>query len=548
MLDTTGIRFEQAAPLQTTAPNRADVACFIGFVPRSRKFSERLPESLVRWLRTQGLIDAPGMPAELDADGRPTPRVIELEQLPVPIDSWSTFLDLFEEPGRPARPDTADPVGTTYLGAAVRSFFAQGGRKCFVVRAGDPIPTNAPLADRLELIGALLPEWEGDLAALSPEAPPLWRGIAHLFGLEEASCVCMPDLPWLLAEVPPRVPPEPRGPARPEYFVECSDDELLEPIITVDPLGAPRLDAEGLRGWGRAVNMAARFLAGGGPSKSRRDVQLIVALPLAASGSDAEHDVLDALVNGGLFERLHVRAEGVSSAHVQLAYPWLGWQGSTGLPGGLEPPDGALAGVIARGTLLHGAFTSFADLELRHVERLEPVSSLAQIASVRRRNLEPAEGNEARFLSLRQRVSLFGFGVDGIQLLSDVTTCADEAWRPANVNRLMSVWVRALRRAGEDFVFEPSSELTWINVRQRLQFIGETLFRNGALRGRNPREAFAVRCDRTTMSNSDIDGGRLIAEVQFRPALPIDGIVISLALDEAQRLSIRQQSFGREVA
>jgi hypothetical protein len=54
----------------------------------------------------------------------------------VPIDSWEVFDHLFAWERRPL--NETGRLGTTYLGAAVRSFFAQGGRKCYVIRAGEP--------------------------------------------------------------------------------------------------------------------------------------------------------------------------------------------------------------------------------------------------------------------------------------------------------------------------------------------------------------------------------------------------------------------------
>lgn len=569
MLDSTGLRFEQAVPGPATLPNRADVACFIGFVARSSRFRDQLPLPLRRWLRDQGLVDVPGAPSETGPNGGPNPRVLELLQLPVPIDSWSTFTDLFEWRGRPLRSE-GPALGVAYLAAAVRSFFAQGGRKCFVVRVGDPTVLTRAASERSALVGEVLPAWNGNLAALSPEHPERWLGIAHLFGLSEASFVCLPDLPWLLADdlAPPSdaaaLPgelfvecPDPPGeeevpeadPERPEAFVECSTPAVAERPCTLRRLGAPRFASrDAYRRWGRALNLAAQFLAGSGPTRNRKDVQLVAAIPMPSASSDAAADLLAELVAAGILDRHDSSLHGVASAYVQLAYPWLGWEGSAGLPEGLEPPDGALVGVLARGTLLHGAFTNFADQPLRHVQRLEPALSLAQMARLQRRSLAPEDSSERRQLSLRQRVSLFGVAIDGIELLADVTTSTDEAWRPASVNRLMSVWVRALQRAGELFVFEPSNELTWQNVQNRLELIGESLFRSGALAGRSPREAFAVRCDRSTISNADLAGGRLIAEVQFRPAIPIEGIVIGLGLDEAQRISVSTGAVGAGAA
>jgi phage tail sheath protein FI len=59
------------------------------------------------------------------------------------------------------------------------------------------------------------------------------------------------------------------------------------------------------------------------------------------------------------------------------------------------------------------------------------------------------------------------------------------------------------------------------------------LLRAGALRGATPEAAFDVRCDRSTMSQSDIDSGRVIARIQFDAALPIEQITVVLALGGA---------------
>lgn len=525
-----GLYFEQAVPTSAAVQNRVDVACFIGFVARSLRFRDRLPESLARWLREQGIIDVPGGRSEAD--------VLELEQVPVPVDDWSTFTELFEARGRPfgTSPDLGS--GSSYLAAAVRSFFAQGGRKCYVVRAGDPLPVTASREERLAQLGRVLPEWDGDRAALSPVDSARWRGIAHLFGLPEVSFLCLPDLPDLVAQELPPPEPEPPPPVRREFFVECSEPVPPDPDQVAVPVGAPRLrDELGYQTWARAVNMAARFLGGRQPARNRRDVQLIAAVPLPARDSAADRDLLESLVAAGVMAASETSPLGVSSAHVQLVYPWLRWGGAAELPGGLEPPDGALAGVLARGTLLEGTFKSFADQALYQVIGLEPALSRAQRERARplTRRAEPDTH------SLRQRVSLFGQTVEGLALLSDVTTSVDEAWRPANLNRLMSVWVRVLRHAGDEFVFEGSGEATWAEIVRRIQLVGEALYRQGALDGRNPREAFEVRCDRSVMSQADLDSGRLIAEIWFRPAHPIEQIRVTLALHESQQISVRQE-------
>jgi phage tail sheath protein FI len=121
----------------------------------------------------------------------------------------------------------------------------------------------------------------------------------------------------------------------------------------------------------------------------------------------------------------------------------------------------------------------------------------------------------------------------GPQLLSDVTFTQQSGWRAGSVRRLINVVANAARRAGDDFAFEPSGEALWSQVRQRLDELGRQLLAAGALNPDNG-PAFAVRCGRDTMTQADIDNGRLIAEIELVPAQPIVRIVVVLALRDAQ--------------
>src|SRR6185503_8527121 len=113
----------------------------------------------------------------------------------VPIDTWEVFDYLFAWEQRPLD-SQGRHLCTSYLGAAVRSYFAQGGRKCYVVRVGDPLPYTAKKAEREKQLARLIPGYPNELA-VSPVDRTTWRGIGHLFGLPDASFLCLPDLPEL---------------------------------------------------------------------------------------------------------------------------------------------------------------------------------------------------------------------------------------------------------------------------------------------------------------------------------------------------------------
>jgi hypothetical protein len=454
--------------------------------------------------------------------GRP---IDDLLDVPVPVDTWEAFDRLYAWDRRDL--DGRGTRGTSYLGAAVRSFFAQGGRRCHVVRMGDPGPLTAPRSVRLPSIAALLPGYPVRFDP-SPVERRSWHGLGHLFGLPDVSFVCLPDLADLVGAERTRLEPLPSPPAPPEQFVECSEPFPAPPVDSVARLfRAPRADAAGYAAWARAIRLEADALAETRRGAGLREVKLVAGVPLPEIDSEADHDLLAFLVAAGwLAGRRDDGASSVATAFVQLAYPWARTPGSAALPEQVEPPEGVLTGLLARNALTRGTFRSAAGAHLADVYDVVPSLS-------REQTTRPTGG-----LSLPERVSLLGPTPGGLRLLSDVTTAADEIYRLAPVNRLVSVIVRAARTLGEDSAFEPSSEQTWADLRGRLGELLRALFQAGALRGASAAEAFQVRCDRSTMSQSDIDNGRVVAEVEFQAAAPLERLTIVLALDEGGGVSL----------
>jgi len=213
--------------------------------------------------------------------------------------------------------------------------------------------------------------------------------------------------------------------------------------------------------------------------------------------------------------------QGAASAFVQLAWPWLRTQASNDLPEGLESPDGALAGLIAAGATLRGAFRSvageFSMARLRDVADAEPVPSWAL-------------GADGPTRQLAQHICVFAQLPDGWALQSDVTTSPQEAWRFGGASRLMSTIVRAARAAGDAVAFDANGPALWAQLRSTVEDMLMGFWREGAFAGASAAEAFSVRCDRSTMTQADLDAGRLIVEISVRPALSIERITVVLSL------------------
>jgi uncharacterized protein len=77
-------------------------------------------------------------------------------------------------------------------------------------------------------------------------------------------------------------------------------------------------------------------------------------------------------------------------------------------------------------------------------------------------------------------------------------------------------------------VFEPNDEPLWARVRQTIaNFLG-SVWRSGALQGATADEAFFVKCDHSTMSQDDIDKGRLICQIGIAPVKPAEFVIFRI--------------------
>jgi len=537
----SGLQFQTAAPASAVSPDRTDIACFIGYV--RRRAGSALPDEVRQGLKLAGWVDGPWRrsPAQLDA----------LENVPVALESFDTFARLFEWERRPLSDGTvaSEASGqtaecTTYLGAAVRSFFADGGRRAVIVRVADPFPflesAGGRLANRSARLHALVPAFaDAGIPALpfDPSDPTTWHGIEHVYGLAEVSHVCLPDLPDICA-VDPQAPPAAfTPPPPPEVFVECSEDE---PALPGDDglrrLSAPHSDAVGFVAWRRAVGLAREFLR-----SRRRDVLFIGALPLPLA--DAHHDDGIHTVHAREDLLAFLRATGVleseadpqatsdtaASAFVQLVWPWLRTNRSDDLPQSLEPADGVFAGLLARNALVRGTFRSVGGTVLDDVIGLTPVPAMG---------LGP-DGPTDR---LAERVCVVATEPDGNTVLSDVTAAADSACRFGGTSRLLAAILRTARRFGETHTFEPNGPALWSKLRRSIEGMLAAFWREGAFAGANASEAYSVRCDRSTMNQNDLDSGRLIAEITVLPAAAISRIIVvlDLTVGDAARIDIRE--------
>jgi phage tail sheath protein FI len=105
----------------------------------------------------------------------------------------------------------------------------------------------------------------------------------------------------------------------------------------------------------------------------------------------------------------------------------------------------------------------------------------------------------------------------------------DPAWKYVSIRRLPAYIEHSIDHGLQWVVFEPNDEELWARVRDQVTDFLFTLWRDGRLVGAKAEEAFFVRVDRTTMTQDDIDNGRLIVLVGIAPVRPAEFVILRIA-------------------
>jgi Bacteriophage tail sheath protein len=198
--------------------------------------------------------------------------------------------------------------------------------------------------------------------------------------------------------------------------------------------------------------------------------------------------------------------------YAALYYPWcVTVDPSTGSNVHV-PPSGLLAGIYADTDVNRGVHKAPANVVIRGINL---VGGLAADVTKREQDvLNPVGINALRFFpGLGERVW-------GARTLSSNTD-----WKYINVRRLFIFVEKSIFNGTQWVVFEPNNEQLWALVRQSITAFLTTVWQTGALAGTTQDQAFFVRCDRTTMSQDDLDNGRLICIIGLAPVFPAEFVI-----------------------
>ncbi|HQZ02049.1 MAG TPA: phage tail sheath subtilisin-like domain-containing protein [Thauera sp.] len=209
----------------------------------------------------------------------------------------------------------------------------------------------------------------------------------------------------------------------------------------------------------------------------------------------------------------------IDSRYAAVYYPWvvvpnpLARPGREDIPRELAlPPSGFVSGIYARNDVERGVWKAPANEVVRGALRFELDINFAQ-----QEMLNPIGVNCLRYLSGR------GFRVWGARLAS-----SDPEWKYVNVRRYFNYLESSIDRGTQWAVFEPNGERLWANVRQTIADFLYNEWRNGALLGTKTEEAYFVRCDRSTMTQNDLDNGRLVCLIGVAVIKPAEFVIFRI--------------------
>jgi len=182
------------------------------------------------------------------------------------------------------------------------------------------------------------------------------------------------------------------------------------------------------------------------------------------------------------------------------------------------PPCGFAAGLYARTDTSRGVWKAPAGTEASLVGVLGPKVTLTNAENG---VLNPKAVNCIRALPV------YGTVLWGARTLQGNDERGSE-WKYIPVRRTALFIEETLYRALTWVVFEPNDEPLWAQIRLNVGAFMHDLFRQGAFQGQTPKDAYFVKCDKETTTQSDINRGIVNIIVGFAPLKPAEFVIVKI--------------------
>jgi phage tail sheath protein FI len=212
-------------------------------------------------------------------------------------------------------------------------------------------------------------------------------------------------------------------------------------------------------------------------------------------------------------KKWRMETAGFDSNYAALYYPWITVMDPVTNQPMKVPPSGHMAGIWARNDATRGVHKAPAN------EVVQGAIGLAyQTTKGEQDTLNPNGVNCIR-----------AFPGRGIRVWGARTLTSDPAWRYINVRRLFNFVEKSIENGTQWVVFEPNDRKLWARVTRDVTAFLKTVWRDGALFGSSPSEAFYVKCDDELNPPESRDLGRLIIEIGLAPVKPAEFVIFRIS-------------------
>lgn len=189
------------------------------------------------------------------------------------------------------------------------------------------------------------------------------------------------------------------------------------------------------------------------------------------------------------------------------------------------PPSGAVAGIYAYVDRTRGVWKAPANVSLNGVIGPTTAFSSSELDAL---NIDV---NAGKSINAIRTFTGKGTLVWGARTLAG----NDNEWRYVPVRRFYNMVEESIKKACEQFVFEPNDANTWVRVQAMIENFLLLQWRDGALQGAKPEHAFFVSVGLgKTMTAQDINDGRMIVEIGMAPVRPAEFIILRFSQKMAE--------------
>ena len=223
--------------------------------------------------------------------------------------------------------------------------------------------------------------------------------------------------------------------------------------------------------------------------------------------------VLDMPKNAKKIDDIMAHRDIFDSNYAALYHPWLQVFDPLDKKNIAIPPSGSILGIYARSDNTRGVHKAPANEPVRACVGLD-----CQFNKGEQDILNPKGVNLIR-----------SFPGMGIRVWGARTATSNPSWKYVNVRRLFIFIEESIRANTNWAVFEPNDEVLWVRVRRTIEVFLTGMWRAGSLAGSSPEEAFFVNIGHDTMSQDDIDNGRLICVIGVAPVKPAEFVIFRIS-------------------